>query len=89
MAISQKNAGAWAAASATTQTVTLPTHAAGDMLIVRVAAKGASGSPPSTVTLTVSTAGWAAVGTQFQNGTNNSGNGTGSLAFRTFWKIAT
>lgn len=72
----------WVAVNATTQTVSLPTHAAGDMLIVRAACK------PYTATITCSTTGWNPVGNQYTNGTTANGNGTGSLAFRTFYKIA-
>lgn len=83
MAISPRNAGSWADSNATTQTVTLPTHASGDMLIVRAACK------PYTATITCSTEGWNPVGNQYTNGTTANGNGVGSLAFRSFYKIAT
>lgn len=83
MAISIRgNAGAWVASNAATQTVTLPTHAAGDMLIVRAAQKPYSAAP------TCATAGWAAAGTAFANGTTANGNGAGSVILIAFWKIA-
>lgn len=82
MAISLRACGSWAASNATTQTVTLPTHAAGDLLIVRAACK------PYNATITCSTEGWLPVGNQYQNGTTANGNGLGSLAFRAFYKIA-
>ena len=85
MAISIRgSAGAWVAANATTQTVTLPTHATGDMLLVRVGMKHAT-LPGS---ITCATAGWAKIG-QFNNGTTASGNGTGDVCVAVFWKIAT
>lgn len=84
MAISLRAAGSWVAANATTQTVTLPTHASGDMLIVRVAFKHAT--MPTTVTC--GTTGWSKIG-QYNNGTNVSGNGTGSVIVAVFYKEAT
>ena len=84
MAISLHTAGSWVAANATTQTVTLPTHSAGDMLLVRVAFKHAT--MPTTVTC--GTSGWAKIG-QYNNGTTVSGNGTGSVIVAVFWKEAT
>jgi len=85
MAISIRTPGSWVAANATTQTVTLPTHAAEDMLLVRVAFKHAT--MPTTVTC--GTTGWAKVSTQYNNGTDASGNGTGSVIVAAFWKVAT
>lgn len=83
MAISIRgNAGAWVASNATTQTVTLPTHVAGDMLIVRAAQKPYSAAP------TCATSGWAGAGTAYQNGTTANGNGLGSLKLIAFWKVA-
>lgn len=81
--ISLRTAGSWVAATATTQTVTLPTHATGDMLLVRVGFKHAV--MPTTVTC--GTAGWAKIGEK-NGGTNISGNGTGSVQVATFWKQA-
>ena len=84
MAISIRgNAGAWSTSTTTTHTVTLPTHAAGDMLIVRVAIK------PYTATITTASSGWAAVADARANGSTANANGAGSLNFRAFWKIAT
>lgn len=82
MAISLRAAGSWAAVNATTQTVTLPTHAAGDMLLVRFAVK------PYTATPTCS-AGWTAVATFGADGTDANGDGVGSVLVGAFWKIAT
>jgi hypothetical protein len=85
MAISIRGtAGAWVAANATTQTVTLPTHASGDMLLVRVGMKHAT--LPGDITC--GTAGWARIG-QFNNGTAASGNGVGDVQVAVFWKVAT
>ena len=84
MAISIRGTpSAWVASNATTQTVTLPTHATGDMLIVRAACR------PYTAAITCGTAGWNPVGTGYANGTTANGNGVGSLMFRAFYKIAT
>jgi len=77
------NAGAWAASTDTTQTVTLPTHATGDMLIVRAACK------PYTASITCGTTGWNAVGTGYANGSTADGNGVGSVMHRAFYKVAT
>src|SRR5688572_28456946 len=85
MAISIRgNAGAWAVSNATTQTVTLPTHAAGDMLIVRTVRKPFT-NPNDIV---CNTTGWAELGTGVANGATANGNGTGSMAFKAFYKIA-
>ena len=77
-------AGAWVAANATTQTVTLPTHQTGDMLLVRVGMKHAT--LPGDITC--NTSGWARIG-QFNNGNTASGNGLGDVQVAAFWKIAT
>ena len=74
MAISLHTAGTWAYDASGSVTVTLPTHSAGDMLIVRVAMK--SGSMASVVA-SMATSGWAKVGQK--NGSGNSGNGTGGV----------
>jgi hypothetical protein len=79
------NAGAWAAVNATTQTVTLPTHQAGDMLIVRTVRKPFT-NPDDIV---VNTTDWNPVATGVANGSTANGNGTGSMAFKAFWKVAT
>jgi hypothetical protein len=84
MAISHRASGTWVASNATTQTVTLPTHAAGDMLIVRAVRKPFT-NPDNIV---CNTAGWAAVATGVANGATANGNGTGSMAFKAFYKIA-
>lgn len=83
MAITARAVGAWVASNATTQTVTLPTHVAGDMLILRAVCK------PYTAAITCGTAGWTAVAAQVTNGTTANGVGVGSLAYRAFYKIAT
>lgn len=72
------------AANATTQTVTLPTHSTGDMLLVRVGFKHAT--MPTTVTC--GTAGWNKLG-EDNSGVTASGNGTGSVQIALFWKEAT
>src|SRR5688500_5582385 len=83
MAISLNTAGSWVAATATTQTVTLPTHATGDMLLVRVGFKHAT--MPTTVTC--DTAGWNKLGET--NGTGGaSSNGGGGVQCAVFWKEA-
>ena len=85
MAISIRgSAGAWVASTGATQTVTLPTHQTGDMLIVRAVRKPFT-SPDS---ITCDTAGWNPVGTGVANGSTASGNGTGSMAFKAFYKVA-
>jgi hypothetical protein len=83
MAISIRTPGTWVAANATTQTVTLPTHQTGDMLIVRVGMKHAT--LPGDITC--NTSGWARIG-QFNNGTTASGNGLGDVQVAAFWKEA-
>ena len=90
MAIGAGAAGAWAATNATTHTVTLPAHATGDMLIIAVACKAATiGSVNASVTTPAS--GWTVVGgtdTFWVDGATASGNGTGSVYIRAFYKIA-
>jgi hypothetical protein len=85
MAITPSAAGTWAASNATTQTVTLPTHAAGDMLILVAACKAAT--IPTTITITTATD-WTSF-SNFNDGVLASGNGTGSVQQRLFYKIAT
>ncbi len=84
MAITQRAVGAWAANNATTQTVTLPTHVAGDMLIVRTIRKPFT-NPNDTV---INTAGWTAVATGVANGSTANGVGVGSMGFKAFYKVA-
>jgi hypothetical protein len=84
MAIGLHTEGSWVAANATTQTVTLPTHSTGDMLIVRAGMKHAT--LPGDITC--GTAGWARID-QHNNGTTASGNGTGDVQIAAFWKVAT
>jgi hypothetical protein len=83
MAISLHTEGSWVAANATTQTVTLPTHSTGDMLIVRCGMKHAT--LPGDITC--DTAGWARID-QHNNGTTASGNGSGDVQIAAFWKVA-
>lgn len=82
MAITLRTAGSWAAANATTQTVTLPTHATGDMLILRVGFKHAT--MPTTVT--VGTAGWTKLGEKSFAGASS--NGGGGVQVAVFYKEA-
>jgi hypothetical protein len=84
MAIGLNTEGSWVAANATTQVVTLPTHATGDMLIVRVGMKHAT--LPGDITC--GTSGWARID-QHNNGTTASGNGVGDVQIAAFWKVAT
>ncbi len=83
MAISDGAAGAWAASNATTQTVTLPTHSAGQMLLVRVGMKHAT--VPGDITC--GTAGWTKLG-QYYNGGGVSSNGGGGVVVAVFYKEA-
>lgn len=86
MAIAAGNAGTWAAVNATTQTVTLPTHAAGTQLILVAACKSAT---PANLNIQVTTpsTGWEKIGS-FADGTTGSGNGTGSVTCAVFRRIA-
>jgi hypothetical protein len=84
MAITQRDVGAWAASNATTQTVTLPTHQTGDILIVRTIRKPFT-NPDDTV---INDAGWTQVAAGVANGATANGNGTGSMGFKAFWKFA-
>jgi hypothetical protein len=84
MAITLHTAGSWVAANATTQTVTLPTHSTGDMLLVRVGFKHAT--MPTTVTC--DTAGWAKVATEVNGTGGASSNGGGGVEVCAFWKEA-
>lgn len=85
MAISLRTAGSWAYAASGSVTPTLPTHATGDMLLVRVAYKS---SAVATCSASTATSGWAKLG-EYHSGTTDSGNGTGSVAIAVFWKVAT
>jgi hypothetical protein len=85
VAITLRNPGTWAVSNATTQTVTLPTHQAGDMLIVRTIRKPFT-NPDDTV---INTSGWLPVATGVANGSTANGTGTGSMGFKAFYKIAT
>jgi hypothetical protein len=84
MTIGLHTEGSWVAANATTQTVTLPTHSTGDMLVVRVGMKHAT--LPGDITC--DTSGWARID-QHNNGTTASSNGGGDVQIAAFWKIAT
>lgn len=85
MAIAAGNAGTWAAVNATTQTVTLPTHAAGTQLILIAACKCAT---PANLNIQITTpsTGWEKIGS-FADGTTGSGNGTGSVTCAVFRRI--
>ena len=87
MAISAGAAGAWAAVNATTQTVTLPTHSAGQIIILIAACKAAT---PASLDLQVTTpsSGWHKVAS-FADGTTASGVGVGSVTQAIFWREAT
>lgn len=84
MAISARAAGAWAYAASGSVTPTLPTHQAGDILLVRVHYKS---SNIANCLASTATSGWTKGG-EFHDGTTNSGNGLGSCAAAGFWKIA-
>lgn len=85
MAISHKSTGAWTAAASGSVTVSLPTHASGDLMLVRIAYKS---SAIATCSASTATSGWAKVG-EFHDGTTNSSSGLGSVAVAVFWKVAT
>ena len=87
MAIGAGAAGAWAASNATTQTVTLPAHAAGNILVLIAATKCAT---PASLNIQVTTpaSGWFKVAS-FADGTTGSGVGTGSVTQAIFWREAT
>lgn len=80
----RESRGTWQAGTGN-GTVNLPTHATGDIIIVRV---GYKSSAIATCAASTPTSGWAKLGTEFHDGTTNSGNGTGSVAVAVFWKIA-
>jgi hypothetical protein len=82
MAISLNTEGTWVAATATTQAVTLPTHAAGDMLIVRAGMKHAT--LPGDITCDQ---GFTQID-EFNNGTTASSNGAGDVEIVAFYKEA-
>jgi hypothetical protein len=84
MAITPRAVGSWAVSNATTQNVTLATHVAGDMLIVRTVRKPFT-NPDDTV---INDSGWNPVATGVANGSTANGNGTGSMGFKAFYKIA-
>ena len=84
MAISDGTAGAWVATTTRNPTVTLPSHAAGDMLLVRV---GWKSSTPDTDVASCATTGWAKLG-QYYNGGGASSNGGGGVLVAVFWKVA-
>jgi hypothetical protein len=84
MAISLNAAGSWAYAASGSVTPTLPSHATGDMLLVRVAYKS---SAIATCAASTATAGWTKLG-EFHSGTTNSGANVGSVAVALFYKEA-
>ncbi|MCU0562348.1 MAG: hypothetical protein MUE48_00190 [Desulfobacterales bacterium] len=85
MAISDGTAGAWVATTTRNPTVTLPSHSAGQMLLVRVGWKSAT---PTTDVAVCNTSGWAKIG-QFYNSGGASSNGGGGVLVAVFWKVAT
>ena len=87
MAISAGAAGAWAAVNATTQTVTLPTHSSGQIIVLIAACKAAT---PASLDIQVTTpsSGWHKVAS-FADGTTASGVGVGSVTQAIFWREAT
>lgn len=85
MAISDGTAGAWVATTTRNPTVTLPTHSAGDMLLVRM---GWKSSTPTTDVAVCNTEGWTKLG-QYYNGGGASSNGGGGVLVAVFWKVAT
>ena len=85
MAISVVTTGAWIAPTARTSTVTLPTHSAGQLVIVRIGWKSAT---PTTDVAVCNTSGWSKLG-QYYNGGGASGNGSGGVLVAAFYKILT
>lgn len=83
MAISFKGVGSWATSTTTSITPALPTHAAGDLILIRVFRKPYTGSAMSTAT-----SGWAAIGSSYTNGTTANGVGVGSMMIQAFYKVA-
>ncbi|MEW6223190.1 MAG: LamG-like jellyroll fold domain-containing protein [Chloroflexota bacterium] len=83
MAASAKNVGAWADSNSATQVVTLPAHAAGDMLFVVAACKPYTADP----TITNPATGWTRLYT-YADGTVANGNGTGSVRQVLFYREA-
>lgn len=84
MAITFHDDIGWFASSELLFNDVLPTHSAGDMLLIRASYKS---SAIATCVGQVTGSGWGIVG-EFHDGTTNSGNGTGSVAVVVFWKVA-
>lgn len=84
MAITARAVGAWTATTTRNPTVTLPTHAAGDMLLVRI---GWKSSTPTTDVAVCNTSGWTKLG-QFYDGGGASSNGGGGVLVAVFYKEA-
>jgi hypothetical protein len=75
----------WAATNATTQTVTLPTHATNDLLVVIAACKAAT---ITSVNQSIGTpSGWTRL-TPFADGTVNAAAGVGSVNQAVFYRVA-
>lgn len=90
MAIGAGAAGVWSANTGATQTLNggvLPTHAAGDMLIVIGACKSSTITSVDQ-TLVGGVSGWTRIAS-FADGTTNSGNGLGSVNQAIWYKEAT
>ena len=85
MAIASAAAGPWAAANAATQTLTLPAHAAGNLILVVAAAKLPT---PGSADVTITTQGWERLAA-FNDGSVASANNTGSVWQAVFFKYAT
>ena len=85
MAISHLNTSNWAFAASGSVTPTLVFHLTDDLIVVRVFYKS---SAIATCLASTATSGWAKVG-EFNGGSVNSGNGTGSVNIAEFWKVAT
>ncbi len=83
MAASAKSVGAWAASNTTIQAITLPAHAAGDMLVVVAACKPYTADPTLIGVIT----GWTRL-YSYADGTVDNGNGTGSVRQVLFYKVA-
>ena len=87
MAIGAGAAGAWAAVNATTQTVTLPAHSTGDLLLLIAACKAATMTSLD-VQVTTPSSGWTKIGS-FADSATASGTGVGGVRQAIWFKVAT
>lgn len=85
MAIGAGAASAWEVGTAIGNSLTMPAHSAGNLLLIVAACKAAD---IANVDATATEAGWSRLG-EFVDGSVNSGSGTGSVYQAVFWKIAT